>query len=184
VGEPPAVMSTTFTYALILTACQVVFTLILYFMGFETDKIAHLNSLSWLGLIFTIAILGFGIKAAREAAPDKSLSFGRGVAVGTLISLYAGLMSGVYRFIHLTFINPSFMDYEMDLIRQKWVAAHMSDAQMEQAEKFTRFFIGPTCSAILTPIFSVVFGVVISLILSAILKRAAPAPAEPPVAAA
>lgn len=173
-------MSTTFTYALILTACQVVFTLVLYFLGFETDKIAHLQALSWLGLVYSVAVLWFGIKAVREEAPDKSLSFGRGVGVGTLISLYAGLMGGVYRFIHLKFINPSFIDYQMDLIRQKWVAANMQDAQMEQAEKFTRFFLGPVCQAVLNPIFAVIFGVIISLILAAILKRAAPASAATP----
>jgi len=67
----------------------------------------------------------------------------------------------------------------MDLIKQKWAAAGMSEAQMEQAEKFTRPMMGPVLQAIMTPVFSVIFGVIIALILAAILKRAATV-TEPP----
>ncbi|MFI5336455.1 MAG: DUF4199 domain-containing protein [Opitutales bacterium] len=174
-------MGITLNYALVFAAVQVVFSLVLFFLGFETDKIAQLQNMSYIGLVFSAAVLWLGIKATREAAPDKSLAYGRGVGVGTLISLYGGVLTGLYRFFHLKFINPNFIDYEMDLIRHKWVAAGMSDAQMEQAEKVTRMMMGPGISAILTPIFSVIIGLILSLIIAAILKRVASVAVEPPV---
>ena len=69
---------------------------------------------------------------------------------------------------------PNFADYQMELIRPKWVAAGMGEAQMDQAERFTRSMMGPVAQAILTPIFVVIFGLICSLIIAAILKRNPP----------
>jgi hypothetical protein len=173
-------MSTTLLYALIMTAAQIVFNLLLYFLGFETEKIASLQAMSWIGILIPIVCLTLGLRATREAAPDKSLSYGRGVGVGTLMCLYSGIMVGIYRIIHLKFVNPSLIDYQMDLIKQKWAAAHMSDAQMEGAEKFTRMLMGPAAQCVMTIVFSVVFGVILSLVIAAIVKRDPPSAAAQP----
>ena len=167
-------MSTKFTYALILTICQVVFSLIMYFLGFETEKLATGQYLQWIGFVFIISLLWLGIKAVRDEAPGQALGYGGCVGAGVLISLYAGLMSGVYRFIHVKFINTSFADYQMEFLRTQWAAKGMSDAQMEQAEGFTRGMMGPVAQAISTPIFMVIFGLVLSLIIAAFLKRTPP----------
>ncbi|HVU16066.1 MAG TPA: DUF4199 domain-containing protein [Candidatus Didemnitutus sp.] len=172
-------MSTTLLYGLIMTACNVVFTLTLYFLGFEGEKIASLQAISWFGILIPIIVLTLGLRATREAAPDKSLSFGRGVGVGTLICLYGGLLSGIYRVIHIKWINPSLIDYQMDLLKQQWAAKHMPDAQIEGAEKFTRMFMGPIPQFLITVIFSVIIGVILSLIIAAIVKRDPPASARP-----
>ena len=109
----------------------------------------------------------------RDEAPEKGMSYGRGVGAGTLISLYSGLMSAVYSFIHFKFVNPEFADYQIAMIRQKWEAAGMGEAQMAQAEKFVRVMMGPVAQAILTPVFVVIFGLICSLIIAAIVKRPA-----------
>lgn len=170
-------MGTKFTYALTLTICGAVLNLLLYFTGYQTEKLAVGQHLQWLGFFIMIAVLFLGIKATREETPDKSLSYGKGVGTGVLISLYSGLMSAVYNFIHFKFVNTEFADYQMELVRQKWEEAGMSAAQMEQAEGVARAMMGPVASAIMTPIMSVIFGLVISLIVSIFLKRAA---AQPP----
>jgi hypothetical protein len=102
------------------------------------------------------------------------MSYGKGVGTGVLISLYSGLMSGVYTFIHFKFVNTEFVDYNMELIRAKWAQAGMGADQMEKAEGFTRMFMGPVSMAIISPIFAVFFGLIVSLIIAAILKRPAP----------
>ncbi len=174
-------MGTKFTYALILTIIGAVFNLLLYFTGFQTEKLAVGQHLGWLLFIAMIVVLALGIKAVREEAPDKSISYGKALGTGVLISLYSGLMSAVYSFIHFKFVNPEFADYQMEIVRGKWEEAGMGAAQIEQAEGFTRAMMGPVAQAVMTPIMSVIFGTIISLILAAILKRPAPA-ATPPVA--
>ena len=167
------VMSTKFTYALTLTICGAIFNLLMYFTGLQTEKLATGQYVQSLGLVVMFVVLFLGIKAVRDEAPAKGMSYGRGVGTGTLISLYSGLMSSVYSFIHFKFVNTEFADYQIAMIRQKWEAAHMTDTQMEQAEKFTRAMMGPVAQAILTPFFVVIIGLICSLIIAAILKRPA-----------
>ena len=137
-------MNTTFFYGLILAVSNIVLTLVCFFLGYQTDKMAQGRWIaSLLPLVVTIIVMWLGIKAAREEAKDKSLSYGKGVGTGFLIALYAGLIGAVYTFIHFTFINPNFADYAIDMVRAKMDAGGMSDSQMEAAEKFTRLFIYP-----------------------------------------
>lgn len=176
-------MSTKFTYALILTVCSALFNLLMYFTGFQTEKLATGQYLNWLGVVLMVVVLSLGIKAVRDEAPEKGMSYGRGVATGTLISLYSGLMSGVYNFIHFKFVNTGFIDYQIAFIRPKWEAAGMGEAQMDQAEQFTRMLMNPALQLVMTPIVATIFGVICSLIIAAVLKRPAAATAAPPAIA-
>ncbi len=167
-------MSTKFLYALTMSICGAVFNLLLYFTGLQTEKLATGQYFQWLGLVMMFVVLFLGIKAVRDEAPEKGMSYGRGVGTGTLISLYSGLMSSVYSFIHFKFVNTQFADYQIAILRQKWEAAGMAEAQMDGAEKMTRAMMSPVAQAIITPIFAVIFGVICSLIIAAIVKRPAP----------
>jgi hypothetical protein len=173
-------MGTKFTYALILTIAGAVFQLLLYFTGYQTEKLAVGQHLNWFGLIIMIVVLVMGIKAVREEAADKSLSYGQGVLTGFLISLFSGLMSSAYTYIHFKFVNTDFADYQMAIVRAKWEQAGMAATQMEQAERFTRAILSPVAQAIMAPIMAIIIGLVVSLIASAFLKRSAPS--APPVA--
>ncbi len=162
-------MGTKFTYALMLSIAGAVLNLLLYFTGYQTEKLAVGQHLGWFGIVAMIVILVLGIRAVREESSDRSLSYGKGVGTGVLISLISGLMSGVYNFIHFKFINTEFVDYQMELVRAKW----------EQAEGFTRAMMGPVAQAIMTPIMAVFLGLVVSLIASIFLKRGATPPPPP-----
>ena len=167
-------MGTKFTYALALTICSAVMRLLLYFTGYETEKLAVGQNIMWLGLAFMIAILFLGIRAVREESPGKYMSYGKALGTGVLISLFSSLMSGVYNFIHLKFVNTQFVDYQMEVIKLQWEKAGMSSAQMEQAEGVTRMMMGPAVQGVMTVIMGTLIGLIISLILAAILKRPAP----------
>jgi hypothetical protein len=174
-------MSTKFTYAVILTVAQAVFSLLMFFLGFQTDKMAAGQYVQYLGLVISFVILWMGIKAVREESADKSLSYGQGVGAGTLISLFSGLMSGAYNFIHFKFINTSFFEYQLDFMRNKWAEKGIPDAQIERMAEGMQKFSGPVMTAIFTPIMTVILGLVLALIISAFLKRQA-AISAPPVA--
>ena len=172
-------MNTKLTYAVILTVAQAVFSLLMFLLGFQTDKMAAGQNLQWLGLIISIVVLWLGIKAVREESPDKSLSYGQGVGAGTLISLYSGLLSAVYTYIHFRFINTNFFEYQQEFMRSKWAEKGMSEAQMEAAGNMMKKFSGPGITSIMVPIMAVIMGLILSLIIAAILKRAPAADASP-----
>jgi hypothetical protein len=166
-------MGTKFTYALILTICGAVLNLLLYFTGYQTEKLATGQHFQWIGIIIFAVVLWLGISAVRDETPEYGMTYGRAVGTGVIISLISGVMSAVYNFIHFKFINVHYADYQMEMIRAQWAAAGMSEGQMEQAEPMTRMFTGPVGMAIMTPIMAVIFGVIISLIIAAFVKRPA-----------
>lgn len=172
-------MGTKFTFALTLTIIQAVFSLLLYFTGYQTEKLATGQYLQWVGFVIIFIVLWMGIKAVREERPHQALTYGQGVGTGVLISLISGAMSSVYAFIHFKFINTSFVDYQMEILRGKWAEAGLSDTQIEQAENMTRMMMGPAMTAIMTFVGMCIVGLVLSLIIAAFLKRAAPPDAEP-----
>ena len=167
-------MSTKFIYALILTVIGAITSLLLYFTGYQTEKLATGEKIQLINLVIMFIVLWLGIRAVREESEPAVMSYGKGVGTGVLISLYSGLMSAVYSFIHLKFVNPNFADYKIELLRSQWAQKGMNDAQLEQAEHVARMMMGPVFSALITPIIVVLFGVLMSLIISAFLKRKAP----------
>jgi len=173
-------MGTKFFYALILTVVGAAFRLLLFFTGFETEKLAIGQYLNWIMLPVVAAIYWFGLKAVREERPNQAISYGQAVGAGALISLISSAMSAVYNFIHVKFINTSFVDYQIEIMRGKWAASGLSDAQMEGAEKMTRMWMGPAPSSVFGLVFGFIFGLILVLIVAAFVKRAAPAGSEPP----
>jgi uncharacterized membrane protein YeaQ/YmgE (transglycosylase-associated protein family) len=165
-------MNTTLFYGLILAASNIVFTLVFFFLGFQTDKIAEGRWFSLLPFAIGIVVTWLGVKAVREEAKDKALSYGKGVGSGVLINLYAGVIGSIYGFIHFTFINPNFCDYVINSARQQWAEKGISDAQMDAMEKGMRFMMSPIVSSIWGLVMTVFFGLVVALVVSAFLKRA------------
>jgi len=176
-------MNTKVFYALIWTICGAVFQLVLFFAGFQTERLATGKYLQWLGLLIAVAVLWLGIKAVRDENPEHPLSYGQRLGAGVLISLYAGLMSAVYQWFHFKFINVNFAEYTLASLREQWAAKGLSASQIETAERITRTFIGPEVQALMTPVITVVMGLVLSSIIAAILEpKAVPPPAASPAA--
>lgn len=173
-------MGTKFFYALILTGAGAAFRLLLFFTGYETEKLATGQYFNWLMLPVVIAIYWFALKTVRDERPNQTISYGQAVGAGAVISLISSALSAVYSFIHVAFINTSFVDYQIEVLRSKWVEQGLSDTQMEQAEKMTRMMMGPLPSSLVALVMGFIFGLIIVLILAAFVKRPAPAGSELP----
>lgn len=176
-------MSTKFTYAIVHTFSQAAFSILLFFTGFQTEKLATGQKLEWLRMIISFVVLYLGVKAVREEAPGKGLSYGQALGAGSLISLYASLMGAVYNYIHLKFINPSFFTYQLALMREQWAAKGIPDAQIDKMADMTEKWSGAGIYACFGILIGFFFCFVISLIVAAIVKRA-PEENTPPVVAA
>jgi hypothetical protein len=164
-------MNTALFYGIVLALANIVLALVGFFLGFQTDKLAEGQWFNWLSLVAMVGITWLGIRAVREEAADKSLSYGRGVLAGFLISVCSGVTGAVYTFIHFRFINPNYADYYLDFVHQKWAEKGMGDAQMEAAEKGIRFMMSPGIMSVIGLFLAIIFGLAATLILAAILKR-------------
>ncbi len=170
-------MNTRFFYALVWTLGTAVLMLLLFFTGFQTEKLATGKYLTYLGLLIPVVVLYLGIKAARDERPGGVMTYGQGVSAGMVISVYAALMSAVYSWFHFTFVNPRFADYTLDMVREQWAERGLTVEQVEQAERITRKMLSTPVQAIFGIFFTLLIGLVLSLIIAAMLKREKPATA-------
>ena len=171
-------MNTYATYGAIGAALGALQTLALFFLGLHGERIQLLNDwkisvpIGLLGLVIGIVVIVLGLRAWREAAPDKAMSYGRGVGGGVLIGLWQGLGSAVFMLVYGFVINPGFKDAmvanQLAQMQSKGVPAQA----YPMAEKVMNITLNPIFQAVMAVPGTVFFALIISLIAAAVLKRA------------
>lgn len=168
-------MKTYVTYGAFSAIASALLSLLLYFTGYQTEKLATGQNFQWISFAIFILILFLGMRDARENKPNKAISYGAAVGAATMIALFAGLFGAVYNYIHLTFINTDYMQYLQDLTRSTLEAKNIPDAQIEAQLSIQAKFGTPLIQSILIVIFSPVLGALIGLVLAIFVKKAPPA---------
>src|SRR5271157_6323037 len=172
-------MKTCSLYGFISALAGAVLALVLYFLGFHSDP-AKLSAAKWIGglggIAIAIACTALGVKARREEVPEaEGFGYGSALGAGMQVTLVSSILSSIFNYAYLVFINPGFTDVILQDTMDKLQAKGMSGAQLEQAEKFSRFMMGPGIQSV-TALIGILFaGFIISLIVAAFLKRPAPA---------
>ncbi|MEQ8580674.1 MAG: DUF4199 domain-containing protein [Marinoscillum sp.] len=163
-----SIKSVAIKYGLISGLIGIIFFLVIDFAGLSGNQ-----SVSWIGILFTAVIMYFAQKEFIKEG-DGYMNYGEGLGLGTLMSLVSAVISSIFTYIYVSFVNPQFIEN----IRQAQVIAMeeegMSDAQIEQAMKISENFTGPTGLLIFGLIGGVFVGFLISLIISAITKKSRP----------
>lgn len=139
-------------------------------------NISHLEQspAKWL----TVVVLVGGIMLAQRQfrrANGEFMSYGEGLTVGVVVAAVAAVLSAIFSYVYVTFIDPEMTTRIMDKARADMEAqGKMSDAQIDQAMSFTAMFVqGPALVGVAL-VGGVLMGLVIALITSAILKNTKP----------
>ena len=144
--------------------------LLLFFSGFQTEKLATGQYLQWLGLAIMAVVLWLGIKAVRDEKPDRALTYGQRVGTGvTHLALLR--LDGRGLHVHPLHVHQHRLRRLHDRPDPGEVGAKgLTQAQMEGAEAITRKMLQPGVQAILGVFFVVLIGVILSLIIAALVK--------------
>jgi O-antigen ligase len=160
-------------YGLILGLLSIVYFLVLSFAG----VLGKTQVWSYLGIIFTIAVIYLAHKAFKEEG-DGFMSYSQGLGIGTLICLYSSILSSIFTFVYISYVD----DTMIQNIREKSIAdmeaRGMSPAQIDQAMGFSETFMSPGFMLIMGIVGGVLIGFIVSLIVSAITKNANPQMSE------
>jgi len=175
-------MKTCSLYGFISALAGALLGLALYFLGYHSDP-AKLAAAQWIGglggLAIAVVCTALGVKARRAEVPEaEGFGYGRALGAGVQVGLVWSFLSAVFNYAYLAFINPGFSEIMLQDKLDKLQAKGVSGAQLEQAEKITRFMLNPIPAAIAGLIYLFILGFIIALIVAAFLKR--PAPAGPP----
>jgi hypothetical protein len=146
---------------------------IIFFLAVDLSGQSGNQTLSWIGVLILLAVIYFAHKEFLSGG-DGFMSYGQGLGIGTLLSLISGLISGLFTYLYVTFINTSFVDDIRDKALMDLEEQGLSDSQIEQAMKFTESFTSAEALFILGIVSSVFLGFILSLFVSAITKNSRP----------
>ncbi|OAD44751.1 DUF4199 domain-containing protein [Polaribacter atrinae] len=154
-------------YGIILAGAGILLSVITYAMG------AHLKphwSISVISIAMTTALIVFGIKKYKELNKGF-ISWGQGVKIGVGICILSTLITAIYQYIFMTYIEPDFMQQAMELQNQVYLDSGMTEEQIEAANEIGQKFQSPGILAAISIIGAAILGFIISAIASAIMKK-------------
>ena len=154
-------------YGLYLGILGVLVHLSLYASG-QLLELNWVNSLIWfIGLIvFTV----LGIKKFKESN-GTYITWGQGLKIGMGITMICAVITVVYVLLFMNVIDPTFQDQAMEVQKQAWLDAGMTDSQIDDAVEMTKNFQGPVISSALILAMSAFFGFIVSAIVAAVMKK-------------
>lgn len=166
--QQPSLRQIGIRYGLIVALIMVVYSLILQFAGLAMNR--PLGFLSYVILIAGIVVAHNTFK--RDG--DGYMTLGQGIGIGMWITLVAGVISSVFSYLYLRFIDDSVIQKAMDEAVTQMEERGMPDDQIDQAMKITEKFMQPGAMMIIALITMLILGFIVSLIVSAITKKTNP----------
>lgn len=166
--QQPSLRQIGIRYGLIVALVMVVYSLILQFAGLAMNRP--------LGFL-TYAILIAGMVVAHNAFKrdgDGYMTLGQGISIGMWITLVAGVISSVFSYLYLKFIDDSVIQTAMDEAVTQMEERGMPDDQIDQAMKITEKFMQPGAMMLIALVTMLILGFIISLVVSAITRKTNP----------
>lgn len=160
--------SVAIKYGLISGLLGIILLVIIDFAGLAGNQAAQ-----WFGLLIVAIVMYFAHKEYINEG-DGYMSYGQGLGLGTLMSLVSSVLSSIFFFIYVKFVNTAYMENMQEQQIMAMEERGMSDAEIEQAMKLTESFTSPAAMLIFGIIMGVFFGFLVALIVSAITKKSRP----------
>ena len=177
-------MKTCSLYGFISALASAILGLVLFFAGYHSDpaKLSVAQSIgTWLGLLIFVVCLVLAIKTRRAETPlSEPFGYGSALWAGTLMTFVSALLSAIFNFFYLKFINPGFAEIVMQVQDEKLQAKGISGPALERAENITRMMLNPPVASVFNLFFLFIIGFLIALVVAAFITR--PEPAAAPAA--
>lgn len=165
--EQPSTKQIVLKWGLISGVISSLTSLITYIVGITN------SSMTIVGTVIAIVLIILAHKEYKSDG-DGFMSYGKGLGIGTLLSLVSGIVSSIVSYVYLKFVDSSYFD----LLRENQIAgmeeSGLSDDQIEQALEFSSFSFSPEFILIGVILGAVFFGFILSLIITAFTKNSDP----------
>lgn len=138
-------------------------------MSYSTSEV-----FGYISIVLALLFVYFAIKHFRDSINKGSVSFGKALLIGILVSLIAGLTFGIINYIYVEVINPEFMTEYYDQMVEK-AKSTLTDAEfqvkLKQMKSEKELFSNPFVSSLIMSATVLIIGFIISLISGLILQR-------------
>lgn len=167
--EKPSSARIALKWGVITSVISIIYSVVSFMTGLFIKNTAA----SYVTYLF---LLGGIILALREykTLNNNFLGFGEGLGVGTLMSAVTALISSVFSFLYITFIDTTIMQQITDMQREQMESRGMTQEQVDQAMEMVSKFSSPGMLFIFGVLGFIFFGFILSLIVSAVMKKDKP----------
>jgi hypothetical protein len=138
-------------------------------IGFDRGAI-----IGYTSMVLAFLLVYFGVRSYRDNVGGGTISFGRAMAVGTLITLVGCACYTVSWEIYFN-LSPGFSEkyaaHMVESMRESGASQAEVDAETVKAKKFVEMYKNPLINSALTFIEPLPVGIVIALVSAGILRR-------------
>lgn len=130
----------------------------------------NMTALRWLSILVIIVVI---VMAHREYKNngDGFMTYGQGLGLGTLVAAVSSVISAVFSYVYIKFIDDNFMENSRQMQIQEFEKQGMTDEQIEMAVEMSARFTTPEMILVIGIVFGIFIGFIISLIVSAFTKN-------------
>jgi hypothetical protein len=158
----------TLIYGVGTGVALVVYTLIMYVANLYLSK-----TMQYVSFVVLIAGMVIGAIQYRKVALNGFMTYGQAFSVSFLIGLFATIVSIIFFFFYIKYINTGMLGELLEQARANIEAkgGNLSQEQMDQAMAMTEKFISPGWMVLLGFLGNAFWAAVFSLIIAIFLRK-------------
>jgi len=164
-------LKSAMTFGLITGLALVIYTLLLYMTDNIVSSNVFLNILQW---VILAGGLYYGIKSYRDQYSDGYITYGRSLGLGVLISVFVGVILGLFTYLLYAAIDPGLLEKTIKVAQEEMLKTGMSEKQVEAATEMQRTFTSQIIMLFSSVFSFAFFGTIISLVVSIFTKNEKP----------
>jgi hypothetical protein len=167
-NEAPTLRSVAFKWGLISGIISIALFIIYDILGLIGE--------SWVSVIGLVVffVIVFMAHGEFKKEGDGYMRYGQGLGLGTLTALISGVISSVFTFLYVSFINTEIPAMLLEKQIQSMEDSGQPQAQIDQSMPFLEMTTTPLAMLIFGVVFGVFFGFLVSLVASIFTKNQAP----------
>ncbi|WP_027393320.1 MULTISPECIES: DUF4199 domain-containing protein [Aquimarina] len=130
--------------------------------------------IGYASMVVSLIFVYFGIKHYRDIENNGTVSFGKALIIGLLISLFAAIAFGLLDVVYIKYINPNFSaEYYGHIIEEMRTTLSEEEFKIKLSELETQkeLFSNPLMNFLLMSVTVLIIGFIISLISGLMLHR-------------
>ncbi|MBI5219686.1 MAG: DUF4199 domain-containing protein [Bacteroidia bacterium] len=160
-------LKNTMTFGAITGMAFIIISVLFYLLNIENQNISQ-----YIDYAILIAGIVFGTKYFRDKMNHGSITYGKALGSGVLISLFSAIILAFYTFLFFKIIDPGALGKIYDLMEQQMMKQpNLTDQQIEMSIEMAKKFTTPVTISIGIIFSFTLLGFVFSLITSIFLKK-------------
>lgn len=168
IQEPASVKQVALKWGLISGVIGIAFFLIQVFTGMQGSQV-----LQYVGIIPFVVIVILAHNEYKKTG-DGFMSFGQGLGIGTLIALISYIVSMLFFYIYIKFIDSTYIEAIKDKQVEGMMEQGMSQQQIDQAMSYSEFFFKPEMMVVMAILVGMFFAFIITLIITIFTRKSNP----------